>query len=95
MTDYYDYLLKLIIIGDAACGKSCLLYRFTNNKFKTDSQHTVGVEFGSKTIEANGKMIKQQIWVLLIHRSKCLNSTNELNSTYFCRIQPVRKDLGP
>jgi len=62
MTDYYDYLLKLIIIGDAACGKSCLLYRFTNNKFKTDSQHTVGVEFGSKTIECNGKQIKQQIW---------------------------------
>jgi len=62
MTEYYDYLLKLIIIGDAACGKSCLLYRFTDNKFKVDSSHTIGVEFGSKTIEVGGKMIKQQIW---------------------------------
>jgi len=60
--DHYDYLLKLIIIGDAACGKSCLLYRFTDNKFKVDSSHTIGVEFGSKTIEVGGKLIKQQIW---------------------------------
>jgi len=62
MGDSYDYLFKLIVIGDAACGKSCLLYRFTDNKFKGDSTHTIGVEFGSKTIEVGGKMIKQQIW---------------------------------
>eukprot|EP01126_Amoeba_proteus_P032389 TRINITY_DN3158_c0_g1_i5.p1 TRINITY_DN3158_c0_g1~~TRINITY_DN3158_c0_g1_i5.p1 ORF type:complete len:114 (-),score=7.08 TRINITY_DN3158_c0_g1_i5:214-555(-) len=63
MGESYDYLFKLIIIGDAACGKSCLLYRFTDNKFKGESTHTIGVEFGSKTVEVSGKFIKQQIWV--------------------------------
>jgi len=62
MAETYDYLFKFIIIGDAAAGKSCLLYRFTDNKFKSDSTHTIGVEFGSKIIDAAEKFIKLQIW---------------------------------
>jgi len=38
------------------------LYRFTDSKFKTDSTHTIGVEFGSKTVDIGGKIVKQQIW---------------------------------
>jgi len=62
MGEAYDYLFKLIVIGDAACGKSCLLYRFTDNKFKGDSTHTIGVEFGSKIVEVGGRNVKLQIW---------------------------------
>jgi len=62
MGESYDYLFKFIVIGDAAVGKSCILYRFTDNKFKSDSTHTIGVEFGSKIIEVGGKFIKLQIW---------------------------------
>jgi len=62
MGETYDYLFKFIVIGDAASGKSCLLYRFTDNKYKSDSTHTIGVEFGSKIIEVGGKFIKLQIW---------------------------------
>eukprot|EP01123_Difflugia_compressa_P003706 TRINITY_DN1499_c0_g3_i1.p1 TRINITY_DN1499_c0_g3~~TRINITY_DN1499_c0_g3_i1.p1 ORF type:complete len:226 (-),score=36.24 TRINITY_DN1499_c0_g3_i1:121-798(-) len=62
MGETYDYLFKFIVIGDAASGKSCLLYRFTDNKYKSDSTHTIGVEFGSKIIEAGAKFIKLQIW---------------------------------
>lgn len=62
MGETYDYLFKFIIIGDAAAGKSCLLYRFTDNKFKGDSTHTIGVEFGSKVIDAGDKSLKLQIW---------------------------------
>eukprot|EP01120_Amphizonella_sp_Union-15-10_P010494 TRINITY_DN4205_c0_g3_i1.p1 TRINITY_DN4205_c0_g3~~TRINITY_DN4205_c0_g3_i1.p1 ORF type:complete len:216 (-),score=44.11 TRINITY_DN4205_c0_g3_i1:151-798(-) len=62
MVDAYDYLFKFIIIGDAATGKSCLLHRFTENKFKSDSTHTIGVEFGARVIELGGKYIKLQIW---------------------------------
>jgi len=62
MNETYDYLFKFIVIGDAAIGKSCLLYRFTDNKYKADSTHTIGVEFGSKIIEVGGKFIKLQIW---------------------------------
>ena len=44
---YQDFLFKLIIIGDTAVGKSCLLHRLTNNEFLTDYEVTVGVEFGT------------------------------------------------
>ena len=58
----YDYLLKYIIIGDAAVGKSNLLLRFTQNDFKNEYQLTIGVEFGAKNIEINNKKFRLQIW---------------------------------
>eukprot|EP00736_Rhodelphis_marinus_P007197 Rmarinus@m.15809 len=58
----YDYLLKLIVIGDTGAGKSCLLYHFIENRFKTGSNHTIGVEFGSKILEVGGHELKLQIW---------------------------------
>jgi len=48
---YQDFLFKLIIIGDSAVGKSCLLHRLTNNEFMTDHEVTVGVEFGTLLIK--------------------------------------------
>jgi len=57
----YEYLLKFIIIGDAATGKSCLLHRFIDDKFKKESTHTIGVEFGSKIVEIS-QSVKLQIW---------------------------------
>jgi len=62
MTERYDYLFKFIVIGDTAVGKSCLLHRFIDNKFKKESTHTIGVEFGSKIIEVGGRNVKLQIW---------------------------------
>ena len=43
-------------------GKSCILLQFTDNKFRHQHELTIGVEFGAKTIEINGKTIKIQIW---------------------------------
>ncbi|KND01106.1 small GTP-binding protein domain [Spizellomyces punctatus DAOM BR117] len=62
MTDPYDFLLKWIIIGTSNCGKSCLLSRFVENKFKAGSAHTVGIEFGSKVVKIGNKAVKLQIW---------------------------------
>lgn len=62
MAETYDFLFKFIIIGDAATGKSCILHRFIDNKFRKDSTHTIGVEFGSKVIEVGGKTAKLQVW---------------------------------
>ena len=58
----YDYLLKYIIIGDAAVGKSNLLLRFTQDDFKSEYQLTIGVEFGAKNININNKKYRLQIW---------------------------------
>ena len=58
----YDFLLKYIIIGDAAVGKSNLLLRFTQGDFKTEYQLTIGVEFGAKNLNIGNKNFRLQIW---------------------------------
>ncbi|KAK0506197.1 P-loop containing nucleoside triphosphate hydrolase protein [Armillaria luteobubalina] len=54
--------MKYIIIGEAGTGKSCLLHHFTHNSFKDHSQHTIGVEFSSRTVKLGEKRIKLQLW---------------------------------
>ncbi|KAH7889131.1 P-loop containing nucleoside triphosphate hydrolase protein [Phlebopus sp. FC_14] len=60
----WHYVLKFIITGDAAVGKSSLLVRLTDQRFLTNPDPTLGVEFGSKLIEIpeQGKIIKLQCW---------------------------------
>lgn len=57
-----DYGLKLIIIGDAGAGKSSFMHQFLEGKFRKQSTHTIGVEFGTKIISIGGRQIKLQIW---------------------------------
>ena len=51
-----------MIIGDSGVGKSNLLSRFTRNEFHLDSKSTIGVEFATRSIQHDGKIIKAQIW---------------------------------
>ncbi|EPS58968.1 hypothetical protein M569_15844 [Genlisea aurea] len=60
--DEYDYLFKLVLIGDSGVGKSNLLSRFTKNEFNLESKSTIGVEFATRTLRIDGKVIKAQIW---------------------------------
>uniref|UniRef100_A0A7S1TAX7 Uncharacterized protein n=1 Tax=Compsopogon caeruleus TaxID=31354 RepID=A0A7S1TAX7_9RHOD len=60
--DEYDYLFKVVLIGDSGVGKSNLLSRFTRNEFNLESKSTIGVEFATRSIQAEGKIIKAQIW---------------------------------
>lgn len=57
-----DYVFKMVVIGDSAVGKSQLLSRFSKNEFSLDGMATVGVEFQTKTILLDNKLIKAQIW---------------------------------
>ncbi|KAF4668608.1 Ras- protein Rab-4A [Perkinsus chesapeaki] len=59
----YDIRLKIIIIGDAGSGKSCIIKQFLDGIFNGyESAHTIGIEFASKIIKVNGKRVKLQIW---------------------------------
>merc|ERR1712072_1577289 len=60
--DEYDYLFKVVLIGDSGVGKSNLLSRFTRNEFNLDSKSTIGVEFATRSIQVDNKTIKAQIW---------------------------------
>ncbi|KAL6529690.1 Ras-related protein Rab-11B [Orobanche gracilis] len=60
--DDYDYLFKLVLIGDSGVGKSNLLSRFARNEFSLESKSTIGVEFATRSIRVNDKIVKAQIW---------------------------------
>ncbi|KAK3997161.1 ribosome biogenesis protein BRX1 [Cladorrhinum sp. PSN332] len=60
--DEYDFLFKVVLIGDSGVGKSNLLSRFTRNEFNLDSKSTIGVEFATRSIQVDNKTIKAQIW---------------------------------
>lgn len=60
--EQYDYRVKLIIIGDANSGKSCLIEQFRAGRFYAGSTHTIGVEFASKVVTVGDKRVKLQIW---------------------------------
>ncbi|KAK4438752.1 Ras-related protein RABA1f [Sesamum alatum] len=60
--DDYDYLFKVVLIGDSGVGKSNLLSRFTRNEFTLESKSTIGVEFATRSIRIDEKVVKAQIW---------------------------------
>lgn len=61
--DHYDYLYKIVLIGDSGVGKSSLLSRFTRNEFDLESKSTIGVEFATRSIQVDGKVIKAQVFL--------------------------------
>ncbi|XP_056619043.1 ras-related protein Rab-25b [Triplophysa dalaica] len=58
----YNFVFKVVLIGESGVGKSNLLSRFTKNEFNHDSRTTIGVEFSTRTLQLNGLTIKAQIW---------------------------------
>lgn len=58
----YKFLFKVVLIGEAGVGKTCLVRRFCQGIFPTGQAATIGVDFLIKTLEINGEKIKLQIW---------------------------------
>jgi Ras-related protein Rab-2A len=58
----YDYILKFIIVGESSVGKSNILLRFTDNRFQSSHDLTIGVEFATKIISKQNTIYKLQIW---------------------------------
>lgn len=56
--DEYDLLFKIVLIGDSGVGKTNILSRFTKNEFTLDSKPTIGVEFATKTLDVEDKIVK-------------------------------------
>ncbi|XP_050425595.1 ras-related protein ORAB-1 [Adelges cooleyi] len=62
MSPDYDYLFKLLLIGDSGVGKSCLLLRFADDTYTDSYISTIGVDFKIRTIRLDNKTVKLQIW---------------------------------
>ena len=58
----YDYIFKLVLIGDTCVGKSCILVRFSDDIFNDNYVTTIGVDFRFKTMVIKNKVAKIQIW---------------------------------
>ncbi|XP_053387970.1 uncharacterized protein LOC128551245 [Mercenaria mercenaria] len=61
-TKKYDYVFKVLIIGEVASGKTALLDRYAENSFTDAYIPTIGVDFVVKKKKYNGKIIKAQVW---------------------------------
>ena len=58
----YDYIFKIVLIGDTCVGKSCILVRFSDDMFVDNYVTTIGVDFRFKTMIIKNKIAKIQIW---------------------------------
>lgn len=62
----FDYMFKLLIIGNSSVGKTSFLFRYCDDSFTSAFVSTVGIDFKVKTLVRDGKRIKLQIWVIII-----------------------------
>ncbi|KAL3982229.1 Ras-related protein Rab-43 [Acanthocheilonema viteae] len=60
--DSFDFLFKIVLIGDMGVGKTCVVQRFKNGTFIERQGTTIGVDFSMKTLIIEGKRVKLQIW---------------------------------
>ncbi|XP_078328689.1 ras-related protein Rab-11B-like [Crassostrea virginica] len=60
--DQYDFIWKVVLVGDSGVGKTNLLSRFTRNEFHAESKTTIGVEFATRNVQIRGKTVRAQIW---------------------------------
>ncbi|CAL8242213.1 unnamed protein product [Merluccius merluccius] len=60
--DTFDFLFKLILIGDSNVGKTCVVQSFKSGVFSERQQNTIGVDFTVRTIDIEGKKVKIQVW---------------------------------
>ncbi|XP_042287604.1 RAB3D, member RAS oncogene family, a isoform X1 [Thunnus maccoyii] len=58
----FDYMFKLLIIGNSSVGKTSFLFRYADDSFTSAFVSTVGIDFKVKTIYRNDKRVKLQIW---------------------------------
>lgn len=56
--DSFDYLFKVVLIGDSSVGKTCIVQRFKHGTYVEKHGNTIGVDFTIKTVNVDGKRVK-------------------------------------
>ena len=75
----YKFLFKVVLVGNAGVGKTCLVRRFTQGMFPPGQGATIGVDFMIKTVEIDGEKIKVCPW---LDMSQFINTFNN----YLCFV---------
>lgn len=87
--EHFDYMLKVLVIGNSAVGKTSMLVRYTEKTFQEAFVSTVGIDFKVKTLHRNGKKIKLQVGLILVGDKSIL--TDDLHD---CDITQVWDTAG-
>lgn len=97
----FDYMFKILIIGNSSVGKTSFLFRYADDSFTPAFVSTVGIDFKVKTIYRNDKRIKLQIWVRPYGVSLSVptpargwRGTAGLGGDGWCRAAPPFADAG-
>lgn len=69
MAKNYDYLFRLLLVGDSSVGKTCIIVRFTENTFTPSYITTIGIDFKIRTIEI-GKYVGTRTILMATSRVK-------------------------
>lgn len=79
----FDYMFKLLIIGNSSVGKTSFLFRYADDSFTSAFVSTVGIDFKVKTVFRHDKRVKLQIWVCT--QTQCITSTLfiQMNIIYY------------
>lgn len=75
----FDYMFKLLIIGNSSVGKTSFLFRYADDSFTSAFVSTVGIDFKVKTVFRHDKRVKLQIWVsmsLLVYYIRVIRKAN-------------------
>ncbi len=62
MNQEYEYLIKILIVGESGVGKTCILQRFEQGGFSVNHLPTIAIDFKMKIVTYGQKRIKMQIW---------------------------------
>lgn len=62
LDDSFDFLFKIILIGDSNVGKTCVVQNFKSGAFSEKQQNTIGVDFSVRTLDIDGRRVKMQVW---------------------------------
>ncbi|KAA8593028.1 hypothetical protein FQN60_018483, partial [Etheostoma spectabile] len=84
----FDYMFKLLIIGNSSVGKTSFLFRYADDAFTSAFVSTVGIDFKVKTVYKNDKRIKLQIWVSL-RATKALTGSTQIKTYSWDNAQVV------
>lgn len=62
-SNYYDFIYKVLLLGDSSVGKTCFLLRYADDAFNENHISTIGLDYRLKMITLeNDKIVKMQIW---------------------------------
>lgn len=88
----FDYMFKLLIIGNSSVGKTSFLFRYADDSFTSAFVSTVGIDFKVKTVFRHDKRVKLQIWVRF-HNINTIPSNSFIYFLIFFRIQLDKNDI--